>query len=97
MLVLPSSGPGETWGLVINEAMAAGIPVIASDHCGATSDMISEGINGYSFKAGSESDLLEKMQKISTVDLTLFGSAATGTSERFSYEVAVESIKSIPL
>ena len=40
IFVLPSVGPGETWGLAINEAMACGIPVIASDKCGGAIDLI---------------------------------------------------------
>ena len=36
----------EQWGLVINEAMAASLPVIASEACGATRTMITDGING---------------------------------------------------
>jgi glycosyltransferase involved in cell wall biosynthesis len=37
-LVLPSDY-GETWGLVVNEALAAGRPVIVSDHCGCAEDL----------------------------------------------------------
>jgi glycosyltransferase involved in cell wall biosynthesis len=49
MLVLPSRADG--WGMVINEALAVGVPVIASNVCGA-SDLIRHGVNGYIF--GSE-------------------------------------------
>lgn len=41
--VVPSIGPGETWGLVINEAMAAGVPVVASDKCGGAHDLLTHG------------------------------------------------------
>ncbi len=44
VLVLPSRS--EIWGLVINEALACGVPVIATDVCGATADLIEEGVNG---------------------------------------------------
>lgn len=37
-LVLPSDY-GETWGLVVNEAMASGLPCIVSDHCGCAEDL----------------------------------------------------------
>ncbi|MCB1276971.1 glycosyltransferase family 4 protein, partial [Prosthecobacter sp.] len=37
-LVLPSDY-GETWGLVVNEAMASGLPCIISDHCGSAEDL----------------------------------------------------------
>ena len=61
VFVLPSGGPGETWGLSINEAMACGRPVIASDKFGGTADLIQNGVNGYSFTSGSAEDLKEKM------------------------------------
>ena len=50
MLVLPSAGPNETWGLCINEAMAAGKAIIASDACGATYDLVLEQQNGFIFR-----------------------------------------------
>jgi glycosyltransferase involved in cell wall biosynthesis len=40
VFVLPSVGPGETWGLAINEALACGVPVVASDKCGGSVDLI---------------------------------------------------------
>jgi glycosyltransferase involved in cell wall biosynthesis len=47
-LILPSRWDG--WGLVINEALSAGVPVIASDRCGAA-DLILHGVNGYIFRS----------------------------------------------
>lgn len=38
-LVLPSD-PGETWGLVVNEAMASGLPCVVSDACGCAEDLV---------------------------------------------------------
>lgn len=40
LFVLPSIGPGESWGLSINEALACGIKVIATDKCGGAVDML---------------------------------------------------------
>ena len=48
LLVLPSRGDG--WGMVVNEALAVGVPVIVSDACGA-SDLIRHGVNGYVFRS----------------------------------------------
>jgi glycosyltransferase involved in cell wall biosynthesis len=62
VFVLPSAGPGESWGLALNEAMAAGKAVIASDKCGGAADLIREGENGYIFEAGNAADLLGKME-----------------------------------
>jgi glycosyltransferase involved in cell wall biosynthesis len=47
IFVLPSQGPGETWGLAINEAMASGRAVIASKKCGGAVDLIVDGENGF--------------------------------------------------
>ncbi len=44
--VLPSTGTGETWGLALNEAMASGRAVIASDKTGGAIDLIEDGVNG---------------------------------------------------
>ena len=41
-LILPSVGPGETWGLVINEALACGTNVFASKKCGGSIDLLSK-------------------------------------------------------
>lgn len=50
VLVLPSAS--ETWGLVVNEAMACGLPAIVSDAVGCAPDLIDEGNTGFTFPAG---------------------------------------------
>jgi len=46
-LILPSLS--ETWGLVVNEAMAGGMPVLLSNKVNACESLLKEGVNGYSF------------------------------------------------
>lgn len=60
--VLPSQGPGETWGLAVNEAMACGIPAITSTKVGCTPDLIKAGTTGYSFDSNDLSDLVENLK-----------------------------------
>ena len=39
----------EQWGLVVNEAMAAGLPVLVSRNCGCAADLVQDGVNGFAF------------------------------------------------
>lgn len=45
IFVLPTRG--DTWGLVINEAMASGLPVVTTERCVAGTQLIEDGLNGY--------------------------------------------------
>jgi len=47
-LLLPSDA-GETWGLVVNEAMASGLPAIVSDQVGCAANLIQPGVTGEVF------------------------------------------------
>ena len=64
VLVLPSKGPIETWGLSVNEAMACSRAIIISNTCGCGSDLVKYGVNGYIFKSGRIKDLQNKMNLI---------------------------------
>jgi glycosyltransferase involved in cell wall biosynthesis len=55
-LVLPSDG-GETWGLVVNEAMACGLPCFVSDHVGCSPDLITSNETGAVFPLGNSEAL----------------------------------------
>ncbi len=61
-LVLPSDGT-ETWGLIVNEAMACGKPAIVSEACGCAPDLIDEGETGYSFKLGDTRALADCLRE----------------------------------
>jgi glycosyltransferase involved in cell wall biosynthesis len=50
LFVLPSED--EPWGLVINEAMCSGLPIVASERVGAAADLIQPGYNGFRFPPG---------------------------------------------
>jgi glycosyltransferase involved in cell wall biosynthesis len=55
----------EQWGLVVNEAMATGLPVIVSDRCGCVPDLVAEGKNGFTFDPKSVEDLSKLMVDMS--------------------------------
>lgn len=61
MFVFPSSL--ETFGLVVVEAMAAGLPVVAS-RVGGIPDVVEEGYNGYTFDIGDTGAIIEGVQRI---------------------------------
>lgn len=60
VFILPSSS--EPWGLVVNEAMVCGLPVIVSDRCGAAYDLVVSGENGFVFDPYNENELLDRMR-----------------------------------
>jgi glycosyltransferase involved in cell wall biosynthesis len=62
VFVLPSRH--EPWGLVVNEAMASGTPVILSNEVGCHPDLLTDGIEGYLLPAGNLPALTEALHKI---------------------------------
>jgi glycosyltransferase involved in cell wall biosynthesis len=60
LLVLPSV-EHETWGLVVNEAMNFGIPIVVSDKVGCGRDLVRSGVNGAIFQAGSSAALADAL------------------------------------
>lgn len=62
LFVLPTRS--DIWGLVINEAMAAGLPVITTDQCIAGLELIQEGKNGYIVPADQAEILAEKVNQV---------------------------------
>ena len=62
IFVLPTRE--DIWGLVINEAMAAGLPVITTDRCGAGLELIKNNQNGFLVQVDDVDNLSEKMHLI---------------------------------
>jgi len=59
VFVLPSEK--EEWGLVVNEAMASGLPVVVSRNAGCAEDLVEESVNGFTFDPASSGDLAAKL------------------------------------
>ena len=53
----------DIWGLVVNEAMAHGLPIISTDRSGAAVELVSQNENGYIVRHESVSELSDRMQK----------------------------------
>ena len=95
VFVLPSRGPGETWGLSVNEAMACGRAVLVSDRCGCAKELVKE--NGLVFCSDSEDDLLRSLIFFTRPenDLTLMGQSSKTLIHFFSYTKIAMVIESI--
>ncbi|MGK7952405.1 MAG: glycosyltransferase family 4 protein [Xenococcaceae cyanobacterium] len=78
----------EQWGLVVNEAMAAGLPVLVSNRCGCFEDLIIEGVNGFGFDPKNSQQLTNLMLTISSesFDRQKMGQAALQHIQKFSPE-----------
>lgn len=92
-LVLPSDG-GETWGLVVNEAMACGLPAIVSDEVGCGPDLIVAGKTGSVFPLGDVEALASQMLQM--VDnpalLAQMGTHAASRIDDYSPAAAVDNL-----
>jgi glycosyltransferase involved in cell wall biosynthesis len=62
MLVFPTHS--DPWGLVVNEAMSCGVPVIASDVAGCTVDLVEDGVNGRVVRAGDVERLTQTISEL---------------------------------
>jgi glycosyltransferase involved in cell wall biosynthesis len=90
LLILPSRFDG--WGIVVNEALALGVPVVASNACGAV-DLIVHGRNGYVFKSGDPSSLracLIEFMSLDREEKARMRQSALRTSELIRMDVIVE-------
>lgn len=93
-LVLPSDN-GETWGLVVNEAMAAGLPAIVSDQVGCHPDLITEQVTGMTYPCGDAAALALRMQQMAAAPHTAWGmgqAACQRVRDEFSYQQVVDGV-----
>lgn len=58
----------EPWGVVVNEAMAAGLPILISKNCGCVEDLCVEGVNGFSFDPMNIDEITGLMFRISSTN-----------------------------
>jgi glycosyltransferase involved in cell wall biosynthesis len=93
VLVLPSDG-GETWGLVVNEAMSCGRACIVSDHVGSGPDMIRPGATGMIYPLGDIEALAGVIEDFASdaARLRRMGKMARLTAQRYSVSSAVDGV-----
>ncbi len=58
----------DQWGLVVNEAMAAGLPVLVSSRCGCATDLVVDGDNGFTFDPTDSAALVQGFEAVAHGD-----------------------------
>lgn len=78
----------DTWGLVVNEAMASGLPVLVSKSAGCAIDLVNEGKNGFTFAPTDLEKLTNLMVMMSSgqIDLEMMGKAAQAHISQWGVE-----------
>ena len=93
-LILPSLSEG--WGLVVNEAMASGLPVLVSERCGCAADLVREGENGFLLNPASRksiSESLSRFARLTDANLRTFGESSRRLVADWNYDRAVEGFR----
>ena len=85
---------GDPWGLVVNEALACGVPVLCSRLAGCADDLIEPGSNGWLFDPTDARGFLDALQMALTCDaLPRMGARARDTAKRFAPETMAAGMR----
>lgn len=92
VFVLPSED--EPWGLVVNEVMSCGVPVVTTTEVGAAADLVLDGQTGFTYQAGEISSLTTALGRILTnVELRRsMGQNCRARMRQWSYGEAITGI-----
>lgn len=92
VFVLPSVG--EPWGLIINEVMCAGVPVVTTDQVGAAPDLVRPGENGFVYPAGDFGELAECLRVIigDPEQVAAMGRRSHEIISRWDYERCLQGV-----
>jgi len=93
--VLPSRGPGETWGLAVNEAMASERCILISNKVGCSEDLLVEGVNGFRFKSGDVMSLFERLKQLTQMDISQMGSNSVEEIKKWNYDRICDTIRNM--
>ena len=89
------SSKDETWGLAVNEAMACGRAVVVSDRVGCAIDLVQNGVNGFVFKSGDITDLIQKLELAKKSNLEAMGSRSKEIIHAWSFDVQANTIETL--
>ncbi len=94
LFCLPSKGPGETWGLAVNEAMAAGKAILISNKVGCAANLITEGANGYVFEVGNSKRMAENLRLLvfDKENLIRMGEASKNMIKNYTLQIQAQNM-----
>jgi glycosyltransferase involved in cell wall biosynthesis len=76
----------DSWGLVVNEAMACSLPVVVTDAAGCYPDLVTDGSNGHVVKAGDVSALTDAIRVLMNAELRKrFGQESRRIIKQWTY------------
>ena len=85
----------DVWGLVVNEALSYGLPVISSDQCGAALELINDGENGYIVPADDPDALADAIEKAFSEDIRTLSLNAVSSVGEYSVEKMVKKHREV--
>lgn len=93
IFVLPAED--EPWGLVVNEAMCAGLPVVVSSEVGCANDLVENGGNGRTFPAGDVGGLTDALRPIVADPILRKAMSARSREliERWSFQECLDGLR----
>jgi glycosyltransferase involved in cell wall biosynthesis len=94
VFVLPAEN--EAWGLAVNEAMCASLPVVVSREIGCVADLVRDGVNGYTPEAGDVAGLADVLQRLIEDEglRRQQGRESLARIQQWSYQQCLEGIRS---
>ncbi|HTC00749.1 MAG TPA: glycosyltransferase family 4 protein, partial [Ferruginibacter sp.] len=97
VFILPSVGPGETWGLAVNEAMASGCALMLSEKVGGAIDLVKEGENGIIFNPTDIKKCVDFIEELidNKVKLTRMKEVSKYLIEKFSFTHIANAIEQL--
>jgi glycosyltransferase involved in cell wall biosynthesis len=93
VFVLPSRH--EPWGLIVNEAMACGCPVIVSSDVGSHADLVTNGVEGFVYPVGDIAALTSALQRTfaTPIAAATMGAAAKQRMATWSFEEDITGLR----
>lgn len=90
------SDEAETWGLVTNEALNVGLPVVLSQAVGCADDLVKPGRNGYQYPCGNVPALAEALRTLldsSAADWAAFRASSRSIIDQYSYAQTIQNLQ----